>query len=191
MIIIIHFNVFHVTCLSLNKQKLSLCDRKCCTGDNTCRPKIQNICMWDKSMSPHKTQKQCFICRPKILFVPLENKNCVHGTKTCCMGDIKLLPKNTEYMCDKSISPHKTRKQCFCATRVVPYATNLSPKNTETQYGRHQFIARVTTMSPKNTVCISATRTCPTGDNLVTQKSRNCVSATNTHKHCKFINIST
>ena len=27
MIIIIHFNIFHVTCMSYNKQKLSTCDK--------------------------------------------------------------------------------------------------------------------------------------------------------------------
>ena len=135
--------------------------------------------------------KTLFHLLPKNPICRLEKRNCVRATKKCLTGDIKLSPKNTECMCDKSISQHNRQKQYFCATRLVPRATNLSPKNTETQYGRHQFIVSATTMSPKNSVCISAIRTCRTGDKLVTQKRRNWVSEMGAHKHCKFINIST
>ena len=145
MIIVIHFNIFHVTCLSPNKQKLSSCDRKCRTGDNTCRPKIQNVCMWNKSMSPHKTQKQCFTCRSKILFVA---------------------QKHRMYVRQEHIAAQNTKIVFLCDKSCPPYDKFVAYKHRNSIRGQHQFIVRATTMSPKNIVCISATRTCRTGDNL-------------------------
>ena len=110
MIIIIHFNIFHVTCMSHNKQKLSMCDKNVARKTKLVAKKYRMfVC---ETRACHRTEHKNIVSlvAQKSYLSPKKTEIAFVRQKNCLMRDIKLSPKNTECMCDKSISPHNRQK---------------------------------------------------------------------------------
>ena len=128
MIIVIHFNIFHVTCLSPIKQKLSSCTRNYRTGDNTYRPKIQNVCMWEKSMSLHKNNVS--LVAKKRYMSPKKTETAFVRHKTVALETSNCRTKTQNVCATRAYrrTKHKNNifvRQVFCTTSVVPRATKF------------------------------------------------------------------
>ena len=123
----------------------------------------------------------------------LKNRNWVRATKTIAWETSLVVQKHRMSVCATRVCRRpKHKNNVFGRHGLSPVRQILSSKKTETEFRRHKFVARATTISPKNIETMFARRglvaqeTC-----LVARKCRNCVCATDAHKHCKFINRST